>query len=153
MENLIWDVIIQPIDPLISSRGTSWGGFALGYNHWLTRHVGLGGTFAFSSDQITEQRKITGEWIFDMTYVSLMVTVKVNYVTTPWVDVYARSDVGGTIIAATQTNAGTTDDYAAFIFAGQFSPIGFRVGKTFNFFVEAGFGTIGLVNAGFNIKF
>ena len=61
MENLIRDVIIQPIDPLISSRGKSWGGFALGYNHWLTRHVGLGGTFAFSSDQITEQRKITGE--------------------------------------------------------------------------------------------
>jgi hypothetical protein len=60
--------------------------------------------------------------------------------------------VGGTIIAATQTNAGTTDDYAAFIFAGQFSPIGFRVGKTFNFFAEAGFGTIGLVNAGFNFN-
>ena len=153
MENLIWDVIIQPIDPLISSSGTSWGGFSVGYNHWMTRHVALGGTFAFSKDVITEQRKTSGEWTYNSGFFSGLMTVKVNYVATPWVDVYARADLGGTIIAGSSTNAGTTSNYAGYIFAGQFSPICLRVGKTFNFFVEAGFGTIGLVNTGFTFRF
>jgi len=153
MENIFWQIIVEPIDPLVSSKGTSWGGISVGYNYWLNRHVAVGGTFAFSEDNLTEQRKTTGEWTYSTGFISLMMTMKLNYVTTSWIDIYGRTDLGGTVIAGTSTNAGKIDEYAGLFFAGQFSPLCFRVGKTFNFFLEAGFGTIGLVNTGFNVRF
>jgi len=153
MENLLWDVIIQPIDPLVSSSAISWGGISAGYQHSLTRHVSLGGTFGFSQDLLKETRKSTGDWEYSSNFLTLMATIKVNIVATEWFDLYARADLGGTLILGVSENAGIRSDYSGYIFAGQFSPVGIRVGKGFSFFAEAGFGTLGIVNAGFNIRF
>ena len=78
-----------------------------------------------------------------------MIRFKGNWVNRPAVQLYSALAAGATFMSG-DNNSGTTDHSTAFAF--QVSPIGVRVGNTFSFFAEAGFGYQGLLSAGLALK-
>jgi hypothetical protein len=79
--------------------------------------------------------------------------VTFNYVNKPVIRMYSGIGIGLTINLSSVKLNGQTDHDRKLLPGGQLTLMGLRFGRAFGGFVEFGFGTYGIVNAGLSYKF
>ncbi len=139
-----------------------WGAINANFNLRLTEKFAIGLSYTFS--QISQQAGYTldtsigsiGISTFstqEISHNSIMLNIKKAWISTRFVNVYSRL-AGGVTIIKLKGDMGEaisyeeSKKYAAF----QISPIGVEVGNNLAVFMEAGFGTMGILQGGVRLR-
>ncbi|MGA2824171.1 MAG: hypothetical protein ABSE72_11665, partial [Bacteroidales bacterium] len=147
--------------PLYSSKlsdDQSAGCFFIGYNRLLNKVVSTGFMFGYQNFH----RRGTGY----LSSLSNNVPVTVNddllmgmarvtfcYLNKRFVRMYSGVGIGITIDLGTEKGSGESSSDRNLLPGGQITLMGLRFGRAFGGFVEFGFGTYGILNAGLSYNF
>jgi hypothetical protein len=119
-------------------------GFLFGYQNF--NRTGMG--YIYQSDNTTpEAITVNNNLIMGIARVTF------NYVNKPVIRMYSGIGIGLTINLSSVKLNGQTDHDRKLLPGGQLTLMGLRFGRAFGGFVEFGFGTYGIVNAGLSYKF
>lgn len=136
---------------ITSSLGTISIGFNYEINPWLELNI----PFVYSSNKgkqpyimpngVDESGELKDDWV------SLLPSLKINWMRNNWLSLYTRVGVG--VSFANRWVTVDQDMTSKVALAYQISPIGVEMGKgRFNFFIEGGYGHVGMVTAGIKFK-
>ena len=140
------------------NNAQSIGTFSLGYARALNPVVNMGFLFGYQN----LQRKGTANAGYSDVGVPVtvndnlimgMARVTFNYLHKPVIHMYSGVGIGITINLATSKGTGISESERKLIPGGQLTLMGIRFGRAFGGFVEFGFGTYGIINAGLSYKF
>jgi len=139
----------------------SVGGLTVGYNRSLTRVVMFGfmvsyENFASSGNYDPDFSGTTYSAEINDHVISEMATFTVNYVNKPVVRLYSAVGLGVSVVfshirGSSPGAVAETDRQAHF--AGQWTMIGLRVGRTVGGFFEIGMGSAAMLSGGISYKF
>jgi hypothetical protein len=132
----------------------SAGCFYIGYNRTLNKVVSTGFMFGYQnfSRNGTGNTNSSSVTVNDNLLMG-MARVTFCYLDKPVIRMYSGVGIGITIDLGTeQGNGGSVSD-RKLLPGGQITLMGLRFGRAFGGFVEFGFGTYGIVNAGLSYKF
>lgn len=130
------------------------GNFYLGYNRSLNKVVGVGFMFGYQNFKYTETTIDPTVRTIDATDILLtgIARVTFSYLNKPSIRMYSGVGIGLTIDFG-KTSGDVEDSERKLWPGGQLTLMGLRFGRTFGGFVEFGFGSYGIVNAGLSYKF
>ena len=138
------------------SDDQSAGCFFIGYSRSLNKVVSTGFMFGYQNFH----RKGTGYINYSSTDVTVnddllmgMARVTFCYLNKPFVRMYSGVGVGITIDLGTEKGSGESSSDRHLLPGGQITLMGLRFGRAFGGFIEFGFGSYGIMNAGLSYKF
>jgi hypothetical protein len=142
-----------------NQNSTSIGIFSIGYNRFVSEKIKLGLNASYSSiNSSLEYYDNSGnldkevKWTDD--FLTFMVRADFHYMKKENLSMYSGLALGASFISSKEgSGAEGLSIPNATLFAFQVNAFGIRVGKGFGFFAETGFGYLGLINAGFNVRF
>jgi hypothetical protein len=141
-----------------NQTSTSIGIFSFGYNRFISKKIKLGFNANYTSINNGIEYSKNGavvrhiKWSDD--FLSFMLRADFHYVKKENLSMYSGLAVGVSFITSKEgAGAEGLSIPANTAFAFQINGFGIRVGKGFGFFAEVGFGYLGILNAGFNIRF
>lgn len=142
----------------ISNDATSIGIFSVGFNRFISEKFKLGLNASYASYTNTQNYKKNGtvvksiKWTDD--FWTFMVRADFHYMKKENITLYSGLALGASFVNSKEGSGAeglSIPDNTKFAF--QINAFGIRVGKGFAFFAETGFGYLGMLNAGFNIRF
>lgn len=139
---------------------TSVGSFFLGYQRSLNRVVSVGFLFSYQNFHYTgtAHLRLNGndsilKIINDDRLVTGIARITFSYLSKPYIRMYSGIGIGLTIDFGKATVNGDPTNERKLWPGGQLTLMGLRVGRAFGGFLEFGFGSYGIVNAGLSYKF
>lgn len=139
---------------------TSAGNFFLGYQRSLNRVVSVGFVFAFQNFHYTGTAHLRSNGndsllriINDDRLVTGIARITFTYLSKPYIRMYSGIGLGLTIDFGKATVNGEPTTERKLWPGGELTLMGLRVGRAFGGFLEFGFGSYGIVNAGLSYKF
>lgn len=131
---------------------TVWLTHNFDYGFWVNEWLSVGGTVTWTSGRCHMYRYNTHTKIdtSHVDYVGFMPTVRFAWIRRGIVQVYSSLSLGAGF--EVRENVYNENIYEAFC-AFDFKPFGLSVGRNFFGFMEVGYGTRGIVNAGFGYRF
>jgi hypothetical protein len=131
---------------------TVWLTHNFDYGYWINEWCSVGGTVTWtmgrrSMYRYTNHTKIDTDRV---DYIGFMPTVRFAWVRRGIVQVYSSVSLGAGL--EIRDNIYDKNIYEAFC-AFDIKPLGLSVGRRFFGFIEAGYGTRGIINAGFGYRF
>lgn len=143
---------------LTNSSTTSTGIFGLGYNRFISNKIKLGVSANFT--RFTHGQEFKFAWggtqyqKWEDDFMTILVRGDFHYKRTEMITMYSGIALGVCFVHTNNiTNAEGLHPENQTFFAYQINAFGIRVGKTFGFFAEAGFGYNGIIQAGLNVRF
>ena len=121
------------------------GAASLDYHYFPIKHVGVGGTLAYEYGRSPSDSKYTSSH----SYITLMPSAKFYWFNRPYFGMYSRIALGATYVCGKYNGAFEQRWMPAF----QLSPIALEAGGRVRGFVELGYGTSGIFQAGLKVKF
>jgi hypothetical protein len=134
------------------TSATVWLTHNFDYGYWINEWCSVGGTVTWtmgrrSMYRYTNHTKIDTDRV---DYIGFMPTVRFAWVRRGIVQVYSSVSLGAGL--EIRDNIYDKNIYEAFC-AFDIKPLGLSVGRRFFGFIEAGYGTRGIINAGFGYRF
>jgi len=132
----------------------SYASWHLAYRYYASKKLGLGLFMAY--DHATSDAVRTDAVIgkFYKRHLTAALEAEFGYLRTDFISLYGLAGVGGTRYGLEfKPSDGTTDSEAEYFVNYQFTPLGIRLGSTFGFYAEIGFGYRGVINAGLFAQF
>lgn len=136
---------------------TNTGTFSIMYSNQLTPWLELSVPITYSHSTGTlyetmyDQTRVAGTYKDD--FFLVIPQVKISWLYNSFFHLYSRAGVGVGLGNRYQTIIGAEAVNSKAVFAWQVFPIGLEIGKRCTFFAEAGYGHIGVVNAGLKVRF
>lgn len=135
-----------------SETKTNIGVISLAYNNqitpWLELQIPI--SYSYSTGNFTNTPRDFNSYYYE-SWVSMVPNVKISWAFNDLIHLYSRVGLGVGIGNRYENFNAGMNSKAAFMW--QLSPIGFEIGRRARFFIEAGFGQMGIVNAGVKIVF
>lgn len=115
------------------------------YLYYVNKHIGLGGTLGYEFGREGQNADYKARFH----YLTVMPTAKFYWFNRPYVGMYTRMSLGATF------GLGSVDQQQSMrvLPAFHLGAVAVEVGGKFRFFTELGFGSLGLIQAGFRFKF
>lgn len=131
---------------------TVWLTHNFDYGYWVKEWFGVGGTVTWTSGRrhmyrYSNHTKIETDRV---DYIGFMPTLRFAWVRQGIVQVYSSLSLGAGV--EIRNNIYGKNIYEAFI-AFDFKPLGLSVGRNLFGFIEVGYGTRGIINAGIGYRF
>lgn len=125
------------------SNGPISFGVSFEVNPWLEINV----PFLYARTwgwQMPEHGNVRDSWF------SLLPSVRLSWIRNDWFAFYTRVGVGASLVNRYNSMDAELDH--GFAFAWHVSPLGFEFGRQVSFYVEGGYGFLGVVNCGLRVK-
>ena len=131
---------------------TVWLTHNFDYGYWVNEWFGIGGTVTWTSGR-RHMYRFTNHTKIDtgcVDYIGFMPTARFAWIRHGIVQVYSSLSLGAGVEIRNRYDG--SNMYEAFC-AFDVKPLGLSIGRNFFGFIEMGYGTRGIVNAGFGYRF
>lgn len=131
---------------------TVWLTHNFDYGFWINEWLSIGGTLTWTSGRRHMYSHYTHKRldVDRVDYIKIMPTLRFAWIRRGIVQVYSSVSLGAGL--EIRDNIYDKNIYEAFC-AFDIKPLGLSVGRRFFGFIEAGYGTRGIINAGFGYRF
>ena len=141
------------VDQSSSNSYSSPGTFIVGYTRTLNKVIGIGFQLGFTPVTIQYATGSSDSRETD-NYIQGLARIKFQYLNRPVFAMYSGIAIGVAMDYYSETlKNGTTKNIQKYFPAGQFTLLGFRIGRGAAFCGEFGIGTLSFLNLGVSFKF
>jgi hypothetical protein len=137
----------------------SYASWHAAYRYYFSKRLALGALFAYDHAKSNALREGVEIGNLLKRHATVALEAEFGYLRTDFISLYGLAGFGGTRYGLEYKPSGTTSNgfeaksEAEYYFNYQLTPIGIRLGSTFGFFAELGFGYRGILNAGLFAQF